>query len=71
METLAAFLQASGDPAKAAETLFIHVNTLRYRLKQIEELLQQDVRQLNVQANLYIAYQVKAILNTLVGHEKT
>lgn len=69
METLAAFLQASGDPAKAAEALFIHVNTLRYRLKQIEELLQQDVRQLDVQANLYMAYQVKAILNTLVGHE--
>ena len=69
IETLAAFLQATGDPAKAAEALFIHVNTLRYRLKQIEELLQQDVRQLDVQANLYIAYQVRAILNTLIGHD--
>lgn len=67
IETLAAYLQTSGDPVKAAEKLFVHANTLRYRLKKIEELLNQDVRRLDVQANLYIAFQVKTILSTLTG----
>lgn len=67
VETLAAYLQASGDPGKAAEYLFIHVNTLRYRIKKIEELLSQDLRKLDVLSNLFVAFQVKTILHSLIG----
>ncbi|WP_081214337.1 PucR family transcriptional regulator [Neomoorella thermoacetica] len=62
METLAAYLYASGDHNRAAEDMFIHVNTLRYRLKKIEELLGQDLRRIDVQVNLYTALQVKVML---------
>lgn len=62
VETLAVFLFASGDHNRAAENMFIHVNTLRYRLKKIEEILSQDLRQLEVLVNLYTALQVKVML---------
>ena len=62
LPTLTTFLNASGDHNRAAEDMFIHVNTLRYRLKKIEELLGQDLRRLDVLVNLYTALQVKVIL---------
>ncbi|MDN5326659.1 MAG: hypothetical protein PWP41_1355 [Moorella sp. (in: firmicutes)] len=62
METLATYLSASGDYNRAAEEMFIHVNTLRYRLKKIEELLGQDLRRIDVLVNLYTALQVKVML---------
>jgi len=37
-ETLAAWLDALGDVRAAAATLFIHTNTLRYRLRRVEEI---------------------------------
>lgn len=62
METLATYLYASGDHNRAAENMFVHVNTLRYRLKKIEELLGQDLRRIDVLVNLYTAFQVKVLL---------
>lgn len=62
LATLTSFLYASGDHNRAAEDMFIHVNTLRYRLKKIEELLGQDLHRLDVLVNLYTALQVKVIL---------
>ena len=62
LPTLTAFLYASGDHNQAAEDMFIHVNTLRYRLKKIEELLGQDIHRLDVLVNLYTALQVKVLL---------
>ncbi|WP_406676253.1 PucR family transcriptional regulator [Moorella sp. ACPs] len=62
METLATYLYASGDYNRAAENMYIHVNTLRYRLKKIEELLGQDLRRIDVLVNLYTALQVKIML---------
>ena len=37
-ESLAAWLDAFGDVRAAAATLFIHTNTLRYRLRRVEEI---------------------------------
>ncbi|MGI9862153.1 helix-turn-helix domain-containing protein [Moorella naiadis] len=62
LATLTAFFHASGDHNRAAEDMFIHVNTLRYRLKKVEELLGQDLRRLDVLVNLYTALQVKVLL---------
>lgn len=62
METLAAYLYSSADYQRAANSMYIHVNTLRYRLKKIEEILGQDLRRIDVLVNLYTAFQVKIML---------
>lgn len=40
---------------KTADSLFIHVNTIRYRINKIEELLNVDFSNTIVQVNLFIA----------------
>lgn len=42
-ESLAAWLDAFGDVRAAAATLFIHTNTLRYRLQRVEEVGELDL----------------------------
>ena len=42
-ESLAAWLDALGDVRAAAATLFIHTNTLRYRLRRVEEISDIDL----------------------------
>ena len=42
-ESLAAWLDAFGDVRAAAATLFIHSNTLRYRLHRVEEISDLDL----------------------------
>jgi PucR C-terminal helix-turn-helix domain len=53
--TLEAFLACSGSWTKAAEAMFIHVNSLRYRIRRIEELTGRDPRSLADQAALLLA----------------
>jgi Purine catabolism regulatory protein-like family/PucR C-terminal helix-turn-helix domain len=53
--TLEAFLACSGSWTKAAEAMFIHVNSLRYRIRRIEELTGRDPRSLAGQAALLLA----------------
>lgn len=43
-ETLKAYLQHSGTTAAVCEQLFIHRNTLTYRLQKLEELLDMDLQ---------------------------
>ncbi len=43
VETLEAWLDALGDVTKAASDLFIHPNTLRYRLKRVTEVGEIDL----------------------------
>ncbi|KUG03733.1 regulator of polyketide synthase expression [hydrocarbon metagenome] len=40
---------------ETASSLFIHVNTLRYRMNKIEELLEVDLSTTQTQANLFMA----------------
>lgn len=42
-ETLAAFLDEGGSPGRAAGRLGVHENTVRYRLRQIEDLLGRPI----------------------------
>jgi purine catabolism regulator len=43
-ETLSTYFAAGGRLDAAAEQLFVHRNTLIYRLKRIEEILQRDLK---------------------------
>jgi len=65
LPTLVEFLRSSADYALTAERLFIHVNTLRYRLRKIEEILGVDLRDINTLVNLYTALQAKMILKII------
>lgn len=58
-ETLEAFLRNHGSRKLAAEELFLHRNTMAYRLKQIEQLLGCDLSSYDHQLRLNFAFKVK------------
>lgn len=57
-KTLLTYFACSGDLNKAAQTLFLHPNTLRYRLKKAAEVLNLDLYRLENQLNLYVALKI-------------
>ena len=68
LNTLEASFDYWGNKQKASEVLFLHRNTLRFRLEKIESLWKLNLEQAFVRANLYIAiklwrYQQKNILS--------
>lgn len=59
ISTLEQYLIENANLNKTAETLFIHVNTLRYRLKKIEHLLDCDLKNANTLFSLQLALRMK------------
>ena len=55
VRTLRVFLDCSGSWTKAADTMFVHVNSLRYRIRRVEELTGRDLGSLPDQAALLLA----------------
>jgi DNA-binding PucR family transcriptional regulator len=53
LETLAAFLGANGNLRRAGDELFVHVNTVSYRIRRIEEITALD---LNSSADRLLAH---------------
>jgi len=53
--TLAGFLACSGSWNAGAERLHVHVNTLRYRIRRIEELTGRNLATLDGQVDFYLA----------------
>ncbi|GED68872.1 transcriptional activator AdeR [Brevibacillus reuszeri] len=53
-ETLETFLDAAGKVNVTAQRLHIHINTLSYRLRRIEEIMQVDLENMNQRASLYL-----------------
>jgi len=60
VRTLEVFLDCSGSWTKAAETMFVHVNSLRYRIRRIEELTGRDLGSLEDQAALLLALRLRS-----------
>lgn len=58
--TLDAFLRASGSWIKCAAAMHVHVNTLRYRISRIEELVGRPLTLLETQADLLLALKLRA-----------
>ncbi|HZH59476.1 MAG TPA: sugar diacid recognition domain-containing protein [Metabacillus sp.] len=54
-QTLEAYIKENGELNKISERLFIHRNTLRYRLEKISELTGKDPRNIRDLMELYIA----------------
>lgn len=68
IKTLAVFLYCGGQISEAAERLFIHRNTLNYRLDKISALLGCDVRQPRNRSRLEIAL-VAACLSGVIPRQ--
>lgn len=59
-ETLEAYLRLSGNSREICEELFIHRNTLSYRLRKIEDLLQLDLSDGQIRATCLLALAIVA-----------
>lgn len=62
VETLELYLDENCNITTTSEKLFLHRNTLRYRVKKIEELLDLDLHDFNQCIKLKIALEVKKII---------
>lgn len=54
LETLFVYLQCNQNIKESADALHVHVNTLNYRLKRIEEILSIDLKESNL-LNIHLA----------------
>ncbi len=52
-------MKEGGDLGKTADRLFIHRNTLRYRLDKITEVTGKDPRNMKMMLELYVAKLIK------------
>jgi PucR C-terminal helix-turn-helix domain/GGDEF-like domain len=59
LPTLREFLACSGSWNACAAKMYVHVNTVRYRIRRIEELTGRDLSCLNDQVDFYLALQVR------------
>jgi predicted transcriptional regulatory protein len=50
---------------KTAEELYIHENTLRYRLHQIEDVMDCDLKNVNTITDIVTALKVRRMLQIL------
>lgn len=62
METLETYISHGCDLKTTAKALFLHPNSLRYRLKKIEELLERDLEELETRVDLVVALKIKRLL---------
>lgn len=60
--TLEALVKNDGHMQKTAQSLFIHYNTLKYRLKRIAELTGQDWNKAEGRLNLHVGLKLRRIL---------
>ena len=66
LETLVAYLESGGSLELTARELFVHSNTVRYRLKRISELIGWDP----TRARESFALQVATVLGAMSEHER-
>ena len=62
MDTLEKYLTYRGDLKETAQALFLHPNTLRYRLKKIEEILDVNLEELDTKLSLLTAFKIKYLI---------
>lgn len=62
MDTLKALTKAGGSKAQAADKLFLHRNTLIYRIKKIEELTGMDLTDHNTISRLAFLFRIEPYL---------
>lgn len=64
-ETLECYFKNDCNKLKTAEELYIHENTLRYRLHQIEDVMECDLKNVNTITDIVTALKVRRMLQIL------
>ncbi len=59
LPTLREFLACSGSWNACAVTMYVHVNTVRYRIRRIEELTGRDLSRLDDQVDFFLALRIR------------
>lgn len=62
MPSLRFFFDANLDVKEAARKMYVHINTLRYRLKKIEELTGMRLQRIEERVNLFVALKLYDLL---------
>lgn len=62
LEFLTVYLTSNCNINDTADKLFIHRNTVVYKIKKINELLDCDLNELEVRVKLYLAIMLKNII---------
>ena len=64
VETLRIYLENDRNIGTSAAQMFLHRNTLKYRLKKIEEILMCDLSDVNTCFNLRLAFKIECFLQS-------
>jgi DNA-binding PucR family transcriptional regulator len=59
LPTLREFLACSGSWNACATKMYVHVNTVRYRIRRIEELTRRDLSSLDDQVDFFLALRIR------------
>ena len=62
-ETLQQFFECNCGLTETADKMFIHVNTLKYRLRKIEQVTGYQINDWEGRFNLYLGFKIKEIVN--------
>jgi hypothetical protein len=63
--TLEAYLRAWGQITRCSATLYVHPNTLKYRLQRIRDILGADPRDVDARGDLLLACYARRVANAL------
>ena len=63
VKSLACFLEANGHWGDAAEKLYVHRHTLRYRMKRVEEITGRDLDQSQDRMEFWLALKAKELID--------
>lgn len=63
LTTLDVYLQEDCNITNTTQRLYVHRNTVKYRIKRIQELLGKDLHDVNVQFNLRLAFKIRKFLD--------
>ena len=61
IETLECYINHNCDIKQTAEGMYLHRNTLRYRINKIEELLQVDINDIQTVINFAVAFKIRQL----------
>lgn len=63
LETLEVYIECQGNAVEAAQKLFIHRNTLRYRLERLQEILGYNWDEPEKRFTLWMALRIRRLIN--------
>lgn len=64
VETLKAYLEEDGNLNKVSNRLFVHRNTLKYRIQKIERIMNFNLKDANTRFNLFLAFKLKKFIES-------